>query len=147
MTEQQQKDSGSKNSLIALDLRQKEIVWLLPAGCSCNGATLNLTGGALIQGDFSGSIFSERGTIVIAKGATFSGYAEADEIYVAGEVGQKLGHKRSGLLGRAFLAISEDAIVNADITSRIFSIYSTRVTGAMNTLDGEPPARAPKVEA
>ena len=140
-----EKPQQSSSSLVALDIREKEIVFILPAGCSSAGGTINLTGGALIQGDFNGSIFCERGAIVIAKGASFSGFAEADEVYIAGECGNRQGRQRSSIIGRALLAISEDAVVHADITSRLFLISSNRVTGQIRTLDGEPPERSLKV--
>jgi cytoskeletal protein CcmA (bactofilin family) len=121
-------------SVVALDLKEKDVVFVLVQEGSCIGANLSLPGGAYIQGDFSGTIICAKGALIIAKGATLSGYAEADEIYIAGEIGQRKGEKGSSLLGRNFIAVSEDAIVHGDLTSRMFNVNSKNIHGQIRTL-------------
>lgn len=121
-------------SVVSLDLKEKDVVFILPQDSTCIGANLTLPGGAYIQGDFSGTIICAKGALIIAKGATLAGYAEADEIYIAGEIGQRKGEKGSSLLGRSLIAVSEDAIVHGDITSRMFSINSANIHGQIRTL-------------
>lgn len=126
--------ANSGTSLVSLDLKEKEIVFVLPLESSCINGTLNLPGGAYIQGNFSGTLICARGAIIIAKGASFSGFAEADEIYIAGEVGRKNGNKGSSLLGRHLIAVSEDAVIHADLTSRVFSMNTKNIFGSVQTL-------------
>lgn len=121
-------------SIVALDLKEKEIVFVLPQEATCTGANLSLPGGAYIQGDFSGTLICAKGAIIIARGATFSGYAEADEIYIAGEIVRGKGPKGTSLLARLFLAASEDAVINGDLTSRMFNINSSNIHGQVRTL-------------
>ena len=123
-------------SLVALDIKDKEICFILPLESSCHHGTLNLPGGALIQGHFSGTLICARGALVIAKGASFSGYAEADEIYIAGEVSRgKNATKDSSLMGRTLIAVAESAVVHADLTARMFNLNNIRnVFGAIRTL-------------
>lgn len=103
---------------------------------SSHGGTLNLPGGALIQGHFTGTLICARGALVIAKDATFAGYAEADEIYIAGDVGRIKGAtKESSLMGRTLIAVAESAVVHADLTARMFNLNNIRnVFGAIRTL-------------
>lgn len=127
---------ASSTSLVALDIKEKEICFVLPMEASSHGGTLNLPGGALIQGHFTGTLICARGALVIAKDAVFSGYAEADEIYIAGEVGRSKGAaKESSLMGRTLIAVAESAVVHADLTARMFNLNNTRnVFGAIRTL-------------
>lgn len=124
----------TSSSLVEIDIKEKEIIFVLPQECSITGSTTNLTGGAYIQGDFSGTLICAKGALVIAKGASFSGYAEADEIYIAGEIGRTKANKASSLVGRLMIAVSEDAVVHGDLTSRMFNINSKNIFGQMRTL-------------
>lgn len=127
---------ASSNSVLTLDLKEKEIVFVLPLESTCSGATLEMPGGALILGHFTGSLICAKGAIIIAKGATFSGYAEADEIFIAGEIGRtKVQKGISTMVGRLCVAVSEEAVVHGDLHSRMFDISNTKnITGNIRTL-------------
>lgn len=124
------------NSVLQVDLEEKQIVYVVPTGATIRHATTHLPGGALIQGEFNGTMVCERGALIIAEGAMFSGYAEADEIYIAGSVGHEREGKKSRLIGRALIAVAEVAKVHADMSSRLFSIHTRNISGHTTTLEG-----------
>jgi hypothetical protein len=126
----------TSSSLVTLDIREKEICFVLPVDASSIGGTLNLPGGAFIQGHFTGTLICARGALVIGPGASFSGYAEAEEVYIAGEIGRTKGsNKSTSIMGRSLIAISESAVVHADLTSRMFNMNNNKnVFGTIRTL-------------
>lgn len=123
-------------SLVTLDIKEKEICFVLPQEATSIGGTLNLPGGALIQGHFTGTIICASGALVISPEGSFTGYAEADEVYIGGEVGRNKGStKNSSIMGRTLIAVSESAVVHADLTARMFNLNNTKnVFGAIRTL-------------
>lgn len=69
---------------LRLNLREHRIEMVIPPGCVLNGGVLKLHGGVLIQGAVRGRIQCASGSAIIAAGAEFQGWLEADNIYVAG---------------------------------------------------------------
>jgi cytoskeletal protein CcmA (bactofilin family) len=118
--------------MIQVDLREHGIMFVLPANGKITG-DIELPGGALIQGVVFGKVTCARGSLILAPGSKFSGHAEADKIYVGGTVCVNDG-KFSSLVARLLMAISSEAVVHADISSRTFAINSKNVYGSMKTL-------------
>lgn len=125
-------DSPVESSQLVFDLRENEIVMVIPPGATGN-INMTIPGGILIQGKVSGHINCRRGSFILAPGAQFAGVAEADKIYIGGTIPQ-VAQKESSLVARAYLAISEEAVVHADLASRAWGILSRNVFGSIKTL-------------
>lgn len=127
--------AAPSNSPVQIELKEKNIVWVLPVGGECRGAAVQLPGGALILGHFSGTLICNSGAIILAPGSTFSGYAEADEIFVTGNVKKTPEDKNSVLLARRNISVSSDAVVEADLTSRTLHLSNNKnFSGQVSTL-------------
>lgn len=127
--------AGSVGTEISLSIREHNICFTVPFGARFEGRLL-LPGGALIYGDVVGDIFCESGSIIIHKGGRFRGMAEADRIYIEGEVSSLEDEKRrSALVGRKMVAGSSNARINADIYSMSFSLHRSKVWGTLKTLE------------
>lgn len=119
------------NSL-KFDLKEHNVIFVLPANSSISGHIV-VPGGALIQGKLVGSINCTGGSLIFAPGSVFSGNAEADKIYVGGNIATPK-NGESNLISRSLIAISMDGVVHANITARMFSVNSKNVFGRMKTL-------------
>lgn len=130
-----QDSQTQSNSIIQVELKEKNVVWVLPAGGECRSASVQLPGGALIFGHFSGTLICASGAIILAPGSSFSGYAEADEIFVTGHVTKTPDEKTTSLLGRRSISVSAEAVVEADLTSRMLHLDKNKnFTGKVHTL-------------
>ena len=112
-----QPSKAAEQANLELQIRENNIVYLLPAGSTQKGGSLKLTGGAIIDGTFVGIIECD-GILVIRPGATFSGRATANIIYVGGSVPQyREGSTRKNSLLQAeqMIALLADCEVAADL--------------------------------
>ena len=119
---------------ITLSLRDHHIAFTLPYGARFDGQLL-LPCGALIHGDFVGDLFCETGSVLIKKGARFSGQIEADNIYIEGEVLPVSDKKRSIVVARSLVAGSSSSRINADIYSPSFAVHKSKIWGSLHTLE------------
>lgn len=132
MTEISEADLGS----LAFDLREHNVIFVLPANSSIAGHIV-VPGGALLQGKLVGSISCKGGSLILAPGSLFAGNAEADKIYVGGSVATPK-NGESTLTAKTLIAISGDGVVHANIAARLFAVNSKNVFGVIKTL---PPSR------
>lgn len=133
-------DPGKPQDAISLSLREHNISFTLPFGARLEGRLL-LPGGALIFGDFIGDIFCESGSVIVKKGARYQGMAEADQIYIEGEVSSLDEKRRSTLIARRLVACSSTSRVNADVFSASFALHKAKIWGTMRTLEEAEPFR------
>lgn len=130
--EERSKEKGSGE--LTLSLRDHNIGFSLPFGSRMEGK-LFLPSGALIQGDFIGDIYCETGDVIITKGARFSGQIEADNIYIEGEVAPIDRDKKSIIIGRALVSLSEFSRINADIYTPALAHHKGKLWGTVHTLE------------
>lgn len=135
-----EQDVNMPSGEISLSLREHNIVWTLPFGAKMEGKLL-LPGGALIYGDFVGDIFCESGSVIVKKGGRFQGMAEADMIYVEGDISSADQRHRSVLIARKMIAASSTARINGDIFSKTYALHKAKVWGALRTLEEGAPYR------
>lgn len=121
---------------VKLELRQHGICWILPHGGSVQGAVVDLPGGALIQGRFSGRILCRAGSLIIERGAELCGHAEAQSIYVEGKILASSSGEVSSLKGHRLVAISDSADGCANVYARAFAIHTLRFNARLTTLGG-----------
>ena len=119
---------------LSLDLRQHNICFVLPEGATIANADVTLPGGALIYGKFTGRIICHEGSLIIPKGSSFAGKAEAQQIYVEGTIRDLPSGEPTTLVGHLLIAVSEHAIGKADLASRAFAIHATNFGGRFRTL-------------
>jgi len=120
--------------VLSLDIKQHGICFVLPPGATLEVAMLDLPGGALIQGRFTGSVLCRSGSLIIEQGAEFCGHAEAHNVYVAGRVRPTDNGQASTLKGVRLVAISEHADGSASIFSQAFAIHTQRFNAHLTTL-------------
>jgi cytoskeletal protein CcmA (bactofilin family) len=133
MPEQQAIQEGPQGE-INLSLREHNVAFVLPFGARMEGKLL-LPCGALIYGDFSGDIFCESGSIIVKKGGRFKGMAEADKIYIEGEVSPVDERRRSVLIARQLIAGSSASKINADVFSAAYALHKAKIWGTLRTLE------------
>lgn len=120
---------------LVIDIKDHQICFVLPYGSTLRG-TLCLPGGAVISGDFEGSIECATGSIIFPKDSTFRGTASAVNIYVEGTVENPGPNRISLLQAKAMIAISNIANGRADMIARAFNINSKTFAGRIiNTQD------------
>lgn len=124
---------------LRLSLQDHGIEFFLPPNSRLEVVELKLQGGALIYGEFHGKLVCETGSLMLPRGSKFFGEAEADNLYVEGEVGSYRtasgAPKISKLTGRVMVAVSANASVYADIKSRAFAIHSKRIWGQIEVIE------------
>ncbi len=128
---------SKESSDLTFDLREHNIVMVVPPGTVMK-CDLTIPGGILIQGNVTGKIHCQKGSIIFSPESHFVGIAEADKIYIGGSIahGTQL---ESSLTARAYLAISEEAVVHANLAAMAFGVKSSNVFGTMRTLAPLPP--------
>jgi hypothetical protein len=124
---------SASTDLLAMDIREHGITFVLPEGAVLDGATLTLPGGALIMGVLRGSIHCRNGSLIVARQGEFSGNAKADRVYIEGSVRQKADGTNSTLHGHRLVAVSELAKGSADLIAAAFSINTTSFTARFTT--------------
>lgn len=126
---------GKSPDTLVLSLHEHGIGFFLPGGAVLHSSNFALAHGALIEGEFVGDMVCEAGSIVIGAGARVYGSLTADRIYIEGTVGSRRG-QRSVITGRALVAVSARARVNADMRSRAWSLYAgSQIWGTLGTIE------------
>lgn len=126
--------TASRAGSLEIDLQSHGICWVLPLGGEITAGLLDLPGGALIQGKFSGRIVCKSGSLVVAETGTFIGQAEANRVYIEGLVQSGPEGQLSSLLGRQLVAVSERARGEADLMSQAFAIHTQTFSARFSTL-------------
>jgi hypothetical protein len=133
----QNPDNHGLSDALVIDIKEHMICFMLPAGASMKG-TLELPGGAIISGNFEGSIVCSRGSIIFPKGSAFKGSATAENIFVEGAVENPGSNRISVLQASTMIAVSTLATGRADMIARAFNITSTTFDGRMHNVNGHP---------
>jgi hypothetical protein len=129
----ERRNPGQDGGDLVLDLRDHEICWVLPPGSALTG-TLDIPGGALVQGTFVGRLRCARGSLVVAADGEFTGEADADRIYVDGTIRSIRKGEPSVLRGQQLVAISEHARGQAELISRAFAIHTRSFAARITTV-------------
>ena len=125
---------------VELSLREKQICFVVPAGARIDAFTMDLPGGMLVLGALRGKVTCAVGSIIIAKGGEFQGYAEAEDIYIEGKVtsptvapgvemtkmkarGRVMAaHEGVSSIQGGLIAVSAQASIRAHLLARMFHI-------------------------
>lgn len=118
-----------------LNLREHGICFVVPAGAVIQGAVLDLPGGALIHGRFSGSILCRSGSLIVSRSGVLCGQVDADRVYIDGRVSPTIDGKIPMIKGRRLVAISEAAEGGANLFSQAFAVHTHTFTATYTTLD------------
>lgn len=116
------------------DLCEHAVCFVLPVGARMSG-DLELPGGALIHGAFSGRIRCAEGTLFLMEGSEFSGRAEAQMVVLAGKVRPVSASEATEIVGHLHVAVSSLACGRANLAARLFSIHSRTFAGTMRTIE------------
>ena len=99
---------GSKNEVAVVAPHQEQPSSVISVGAEIQG-DFNLSGAMFIDGSVSGNVCAV--SVVIGSSGSFSGVLTAEEVVIAGRVG--------GEITCTQLKVTNDAIVNADIRTRV----------------------------
>lgn len=123
-----------QSSDLTLDLREHEICWTVPPGAAIASTTVELPGGAIVQGKLRGKVVCKTGSFVLAAGGEFSGSVEAERIYIAGRIYPGPNGEPTMLKGKRLVSVSEAAEGAADLVSMAFSIHTTKFSARITTM-------------
>lgn len=119
---------------LQLDLHEHGICFVIPAGTVISGAIIDLPGGALIHGRFSGSILCRTGSLIVSRTGVLCGQVDADRVYIDGRVSPTTDGKISMIKGRRLIAISEAAEGGANLFSQAFAVHTHAFSARYTTL-------------
>jgi hypothetical protein len=135
MTTLQNPNNHGLSDALVIDIKEHLICFMLPTGSTMKG-TLELPGGAIISGNFEGSIVCAQGSIILPKGGVFKGSATAENIFIEGAVESPGPNRVSVLQASTMIAISTLATGRADMVARAFNITSTTFDGRIVNMNG-----------
>lgn len=134
---QHQQDAAVAEPLadhLRLNLAEHGIAFVMPRGARFAG-TLDLPCGALIHGVVQGRIRCEQGSLVFAPGSEFAGEAEANMVYLCGDVKSQRTGAPTVITGKTLLSVGKTATGRAQLSARQFAICTSRFAGTMQTIE------------
>lgn len=123
------------HSELQLNLREHGICFVLPFGAQMAGGALDLPGGALIHGRFSGTILCRSGSLIVSRSGDISGQVDADRVYIDGRVTPSPDGSVAMIKGRRLVAVSEMAQGAASLFSQAFAVHTSSFSASYTTLE------------